>query len=102
MIDKAVQMNPNDMRLRLAQAKLRSLSGDTVDISSLGQPRNDGDRISYAQVHLAQNRFPEATTQMNTVIAHSPNAKQTFAVGDLALMIHDLDSAEAAYKKASG
>src|SRR5215471_6907692 len=28
MLNKAVQMNPNDMRLRLAQAKLRALSGE--------------------------------------------------------------------------
>jgi tetratricopeptide (TPR) repeat protein len=101
MINKAVQMNPNDMRLRLAQAKLRVLTGETVDITSIGPPQNDGDRISYAQVLLAQNRFSEAQDAMNTVIAHSPDAKQTFAVADLALMIHDLDSAEAAYKKAA-
>src|SRR5262249_38481619 len=100
MVNKAVSMNPNDMRLRLAQAKLRALSGDQVDISMLGTPQNDGDRLSYAQALLAQNHFQEAANEMNTVIAHAPNAKQTFAVADLALMLHDLDSAEAAYKKA--
>jgi len=99
LINKAVQMNPNDMRLRLAQAKLRSLTGETVDLSTLGQPQNDGDRISYAEALLAQNRFQESADQMSTVIAHAPDSKQTFAVADLALMIHDLDSAEAAYKK---
>src|SRR6185369_15959516 len=78
MINKAVQMNPNDMRLRLAQAKLRSLSGEVVDLSALGTPQNDGERISFAQALLAQNRFKDATDQMNTVIAHAPNAKQTF------------------------
>jgi tetratricopeptide (TPR) repeat protein len=102
MLDRAVQMNPNDMRLRLAQAKLRALSGDDVDLSAVGQPRNDGERISYAQALLAMNHFQESTAQMNTVIANAPNAKQTFAVGDLALMMHDLDSAQAAYQKASG
>src|SRR5262249_40789318 len=74
MINKAVEMNPNDMRLRLAQAKLRSLTGETVDLSTLGTPRNDGERISYAQALLAQNRFQEATSEMNTVIANAPNA----------------------------
>jgi tetratricopeptide (TPR) repeat protein len=101
MVSKAVQMNPNDMRLRLAQAKLRALSGDAVDMTGIGQPQNDGDRISYAQLLMAQNRFQEAANEMNAVIAHAPNAKQTFAVADLALMTHDLDSAEAAYKKAA-
>jgi tetratricopeptide (TPR) repeat protein len=101
LISKAVQMNPNDMRLRLAQAKLRALSGETVDISTIGEPKNDGDRLAYAQALLAQNRFQESASQMTTVINRAPDAKQTFAVGDLALMLHDLDSAEAAYKRAA-
>lgn len=101
MLNKAVQMNPNDMRIRLAQAKLRSLTGETVDISTIRPPQNDGERISYAEVLLAQNRFREAADQMNTVIGNAPDAKQTFAVADLALMIRDLESAERAYKKAA-
>jgi tetratricopeptide (TPR) repeat protein len=101
MIGRAVQMNPNDMKLRLAQAKLQALSGDPVDLSKIGAPQNDGDRISYAQALLAQNRFAEADQQMQVVIAKAPNAKQAFATADLALMIHDLNNAEAAYKKAA-
>lgn len=38
---------------------------------------------------------------MNQVIMSSTDMKQTFAVGDLALMIKDLDAADAAYKKAA-
>lgn len=101
MVQKAVQMNPNDMRLRLAQAKLRALSGEPVDLAGLGQPQSDGDRVSYAQLLMAQNRFREAAVEMQTVISRAPNAKQTFAIADLALMTHDLDSAEAAYRKAA-
>jgi tetratricopeptide (TPR) repeat protein len=101
MLDKAVQMNPNDIRLRLAQAKLRMLSGEEVDLSTIGTPRNDGERISYAQALLAQNRFQESANEMNTVIGNTQNAKQMFAVADLALMIHDLDSAQQAYQKAA-
>lgn len=101
MIDRAVQMNPNDIKLRLAQAKLQALAGEPIDLSKIGQPQNDGDRISYAQALLAQNKFAEADAQMQTVIAKAPNAKQAFAVADLSLMIHDLDNAEAAYKKAA-
>lgn len=99
LINKAVAMNPNDMRLRLAQAKLRALTGEVVDLSTLGTPTNDGERISVAQAMLAQNKFAESSALMNTVILHAPNAKQAFAIGDLALMMHDLDSAEAAYRK---
>ncbi len=100
-LDKAVQMNPNDMELRLAQAKIRSMSGEVVDLNLIGTPKSDGERIAYAEACLAQNRFKDASDQMSTVINNASDTKQTFAVGDLALMIKDLDSAEAAYKKAS-
>lgn len=100
-IEKAIALNPNDMELRLALAKMRSLSGEQVDLSTIGTPSTDGERVAYAEALLAQNRFTEAQQQMNTVIANASNAKQTFAVADLALMIKDLDSAEAAYRKAA-
>ncbi|HEY9785441.1 MAG TPA: tetratricopeptide repeat protein [Candidatus Obscuribacterales bacterium] len=101
MIEQAVRLNPNDMELRLAQAKLRALSGEIVDLKSIGTPTNDGERIAYAEACLAQNKFKEADEQMNIVIANAKDARQTFAVADLALMIKDLPNAEAAYKKAA-
>lgn len=100
MIDQAIAMNPNDMELRLAQAKIRSLSGKQVDLNSIGQPRSDGERIAYAEALLAQNKFNEATEQMNIVLNNAQNPKQAFAIADLALMIKDLPSAENAYRKA--
>lgn len=101
LMDQAVAMNPNDMELRLAQAKLRSLSGAPVDLAAIGAPKNDGERVAYAEALLAQNRFKDADDQMNQVIGSATDAKQTFAVADLALMIKDLPNAEAAYKKAA-
>ncbi|MDZ4833136.1 MAG: tetratricopeptide repeat protein [Candidatus Melainabacteria bacterium] len=101
MIDRAVQMNPNDMRLRLAQAKLRALAGEEVNLAGLGAPQNDGERVSYAQALMAQNRFTEANTEIQTVLSHTNNAKQAFGLADLTLMLHDLDNAEKAYKKAA-
>jgi tetratricopeptide (TPR) repeat protein len=98
-LDQTVKMNPNDMELRLAQAKLRAMSGEKVDLSSIGTPTNDGERIAYAEALLAQNKFKEADEQMNHLISTAQDPKQTFAVADLALMIKDLPSAEAAYKK---
>jgi tetratricopeptide (TPR) repeat protein len=101
LIDRIVAMNPNDMELRLAQAKLRSMSGAPVDLASVGVPTNDGERIAYAEALLAQNKFKEANDQMNTVIGNATGTTQAFAVADLALMIKDLNNAEAAYQKAS-
>lgn len=101
-IDQAVKMNPNNMELRLAQLKLRIMMGEPVDLNSVAQPTNDGERIAYAEALLAQNRFAEADQQLGTVINNSNDPKEIFAVGDLSLMIKDLKSAEAAYKKANG
>jgi tetratricopeptide (TPR) repeat protein len=101
LMDQAVAMNPNDMELRLAQAKLKSLSGAPVDLAAIGTPTNNGERVAYAEALLAQNRFKDADAQMNQVIGSATDAQQTFAVADLALMIKDLPNAEAAYNKAA-
>ncbi len=101
MINRAVEMNPSDIKLRLAQAKLRMLAGEDIDLATIGTPRTDGDRVSYAQALMAQNRFGEADEQMRTVLTNSNTAKQVFALADLQLMLHDLDNAEASFKKAS-
>ncbi len=94
-------MSPNNLELRLAQAKLYALSGKHVELSNMGTPSNDGERIAYAEALLAQDKFKEATEQMNTLINSATSAKQMLALGDLSLMIKDLDSADAAYKRAS-
>lgn len=101
LLDRAIALNPNDMELRLAQAKLRSLAGETVDLKTIGQPKTDGERMAYAEALLAQNRFPEAHAQVNALLSNARDAKQTLAIADLALMIKDLNSAENAYKQAS-
>jgi tetratricopeptide (TPR) repeat protein len=99
MLQKAIQMNPNDLELRLADAKIRALSGKQVDLKSLGAPRNNGERIAYSEALLAQDKFSEAASQMKTVIDAAKTGKEVFAVGDMALMIRDLGSAELAYNK---
>lgn len=100
-IDKAIALNPNDMELRLAAAKLRMLSGEQVDLKTIATPKTDGERVAYAEALLAQNDFKGANDQMAIVIGNANNSQQAFAVGDLALMIKDLDDAQAAYQKAS-
>lgn len=100
LIQKAIQMQPNNLQLRLADAKLRALSGQKVDLSTIGTPTNDAERISYAQALLAELKFQESSQQMNMVIQNCSNANDAFAVGDMALLMHDLDSANLAYSKA--
>ncbi len=98
-IQRAIQLNPNDMELRLADAKLRAMSGKPVDLSTVGTPTNDAQRIAYAEACLAQFKYQEATQAFATVIANCTTSAQAFAVADMALMIRDLDSAESAYKR---
>ncbi len=100
-LSKAISLNPNDLRLRLAMAKLKGISGEPVDLSSVGVPNNDAERVSYAEALLAQNKFADERDQISHVINNTNSPQQVAALGDLALMIRDLDSAEAAFKKAS-
>lgn len=101
MIQQAIRMNPNDMELRLADAKFRAMSGRPVDLSNVGNPTNDPERVAYAEALTAQFRFDEAAQQMGTVINNTNDPKQLLAVADIALMDRDLDSAATAYTKAS-
>ncbi len=100
MIAQALQLAPEDYELRLAQAKINMLAGKAVDLQTIGAPKSDGERVAYAEALLVQNNFREAANQMNKVIASTSDPAQVLAVADLALMIKDLQSAEAAYKKA--
>ena len=101
IVDQMLAANPGSVELKLVREKLRALSGKPVELVNIHTPQNDVERLAYAEALLAEYKFKEAHEQMQQVIAHATAARQTFAVADLALMIHDLDSAESAYKKAS-
>jgi tetratricopeptide (TPR) repeat protein len=101
-IDRAVSMNPNNLELRLAQAKLYALAGKQMDLATIGAPHNDGERVAYAEALLAQNKFAESSEQMNYLVNQTNATKPLLALADLSLIIKDLDSADAAYKKAAG
>ncbi|MBX9669040.1 MAG: tetratricopeptide repeat protein [Candidatus Obscuribacterales bacterium] len=99
-LDEAIKLNADDMELRLSQAKLMSLSGTKPDLAKLGTPQNDGEKVAAAEALMAQGNFQQCSQYMQEVIGRLNDSKQSFAVGDVALMIKDLDDAEAAYKKA--
>jgi len=102
LIARAIRLNPANIQLRLAEMKIRALSGQKADLSSLPAPRNDAERPAYAEALLAQSRYAEANDQMSRAINSAANAIQLLAVGDLALMIKDLPDAELAYRRAAG
>src|SRR4030095_3736560 len=68
IIAEAVRMNPDDLELRLAQAKMRALSGTPVDLTTIGTPKTDGERIAYAEALLGQNKFQAGSEQKNNRI----------------------------------
>ncbi|MBX9667003.1 MAG: tetratricopeptide repeat protein [Candidatus Obscuribacterales bacterium] len=80
-LEKAVKLNPSNLRLRLAMAKLRSLSGEPVDLNSVGTPTNNAERVAYAEALLAQNKFTEAQEQMATVINNTSAVPELAAGG---------------------
>jgi tetratricopeptide (TPR) repeat protein len=99
-LDEAIKLNPNDMELRLAKEKLASLSGATVDFSHMPEPTNDGDRVAYSEAAMAAGDFQKSVAQLNMVVQNQTDAKQTYAVADIAVMVRALDVAQAAYNKA--
>jgi len=101
LIARAIALNPNNIQLRLAQMKIRALSGQKPDLGAIALPKSDAERPAYAEALLVQGRFAEAGDQMTRAINSAGNATQLLAVGDLALMIKDLPDAELAYKRAA-
>jgi len=99
-LDEAIKLSPDDMELRLAQAKLMSLAGSKPDLSKMGEPQNNGERLAYSEALMAQGEFQKATEMMKSVVATLNDPKQAFAVADVAMLNKDLDNAETAYKKA--
>ncbi len=100
-IQKAIALNPDSLELRLADVKLKAMAGQPVDLTLVGNPTNDPERIAYAEAAMAQFKFQAASTAITTVINNCQTADQLFAVGDVALLTRDLDGAQAAYKRAS-
>jgi len=98
-IQRAIALNPNNLELRLADAKLRAMSGQSVDLSTVGTPTTDPERIAYAEAALAQFKFQDASQAMSTVIQNCNTANDTFAIADIAMLTRDLDSAATAYTK---
>ncbi|MBS1997660.1 MAG: tetratricopeptide repeat protein, partial [Cyanobacteria bacterium SZAS LIN-2] len=98
-LDEAIKLNPNDMELRLAKEKLASLSGATVDFTNMPAPTNDGDRVAYAEAAMGAGNFQKSVEQLNIVVQNQTDAKQTYAVADIAVMVRALDVAQNAYNR---
>lgn len=101
LVQRAIKANPSSVELRLVDAKLKALSGQVVNVAKIPLPQSDAERPAYAECLMAQGRYNEATEQMFKAINSTNDPTKLFAIGDLALLIRDLPSAELAYKRAS-
>lgn len=100
-LNEAIKLSPDDMELRLAKAKLVSLSGAAEFQAQYAniQPTCDGERVALAEVLATQGQFKKAADEFNAVTTNLKDPKQLYAVADIATLTRSLDSAEAAYKK---
>ncbi|CAN5383010.1 hypothetical protein BH10CYA1_BH10CYA1_64470 [soil metagenome] len=101
LVQRAIKLNPTNIELRLVDAKLKALSGQAVNVAKIPLPQSDADRPAFAECLMAQGKYNEATDQMYKAINSTSDTAKLFAIGDLALLIKDLPSAELAYKRAS-
>lgn len=97
-IDSAAgQSADTDPIWRLNQATLAVLSGATADPTSLPQAQNVDDKEAYAQLLLALKRFPDGASALAAAVTAGGDV---LAVGDCALQLHELDTAESCFKRA--
>lgn len=98
-IDEAIKINPNDMELLLGKAKLMSLSGQKPDLSQMHTPTNEAETVAFAAALRMAGDFTKGSTMLAGVVNAQTDPKQSYALGDMAVMMRDLPNAEAAYKK---
>jgi tetratricopeptide (TPR) repeat protein len=101
LLEKAIASSPASLELRYARSELKALSGNSVDLSAVGSPKTSSEREAYAEALLAQNNYKGANEQFHTLLAKAENARQVFKLADVALLLKDLDAAEAGYTRAN-
>lgn len=101
LIDNAARTNADNVLVKLAAVEMTVLAGQAANLNNFGLATTVQQQLAFAEVLFAQLRFNNARDYMTQAIAAANNAKDIFAVADLAWTIRDLASAEAAYKKAA-
>jgi tetratricopeptide (TPR) repeat protein len=99
-LQKAIKLAPNDLKLRLALAKLHSVAGQPVNLAKVGTPHSVPEKIAFAEALLAQNQFDKSFDQMQEVIRQTKSAKDAIAIAEIAMLNMDHQSAAAAFAKA--
>jgi len=106
-IQEALRMNPNDLRLHLANLRISQLAGkpamSEAELNNLASmaPRNESEQMIQGEAFLALGRYQEADQAFNGLIQRNANNPDKLLVlGDTMKVNGDLEGARRAYQTA--
>lgn len=106
-IQEALRMNPNDLRLHLANLRISQLAGKPAMSESelnrlVGQaPHNEAEQMMQGEAFLALGRYQEADQVFSNLIQRAGNnSDKLLVIGDTLKVNGDLSGASNAYKAA--
>jgi tetratricopeptide (TPR) repeat protein len=106
-IQEALRMNPNDLRLHLANLRISQLAGkpatSDAELNTLASlaPRNDAERMIQGEAFLSLGRYQDADQVFNGLMQQSAgDSDKLLVIGDTLKVNGDLTRARDAYKMA--
>jgi tetratricopeptide (TPR) repeat protein len=106
-IQEALRMNPNDLRLHLANLRISQLAGkpamSEAELSRLAgmTPRNEAEQMIQGEAFLALGRYQEADEVFSGLIQrNTSNPDKLLVIGDTLKVNGDLQGARNAYQAA--
>lgn len=106
-IQEALKMNPNDLRLHLANLRISQLAGkpaaSEAELNQLASmtPRNEAEQMIQGEAFLSLGRYQEADQVFNGLIQKAGNnPDKLLVIGDTLKVNGNLDGARDAYKAA--
>ena len=106
-IQEALRLNPNDLRLHLANLRISQLAGkpnmSETELNNLASmaPRTESEQMIQGEAFLALGRYPEADQLFGNMIqANANNPDKLLVIGDTLKVNGNLSGAHTAYKAA--
>lgn len=106
-IQEALRMNPNDLRLHLANLRISQLAGkpatSEAELNTMASmtPRNEAEEMIQGEAFLSLGRYQEADQVFTHLMQKVGNdADKLLVIGDTLKVNGDLDRARDAYKMA--
>lgn len=104
-IQEALRLNPNDLRLHLANLRISQLAGkpamSEMELNNIASmtPRNESEQMVQGEALLALGRYPEADQLFGNMIqANANNPDKLLTIGDTLKVNGNLAGAQKAYQ----